>query len=196
MKRPFFIVIFLSLALILGAVLVRPKYRDWRLMERRIEEARAEIEGREEYLQNLREIGEILENYQEQLAKIDLALPPDPQLPFLFHSLQEISFRAGVILKKIKPLTTRPSPDLPGLNETEVSLAVSGLYSSFKNFLLALERSARLFRVESISFSSAGEGPKDFHLRVKVYSYEDNHYPHDDHYPYDNHYPHDDHYPY
>jgi len=171
MKRLFFIVIFLSLALILGAVLVRPKYQDWRFVERRIEEVRTEIEGREEYLQNLREIGEILENYQEQLAKIDLALPPDPQLPFLLHSLQEISFRAGVILKEIKPLTTQPSPDLPGLNETEVSLLVSGFYPSFKNFLLALERSARLFRVESISFSSAEEGPKDFHLRVKVYSY-------------------------
>lgn len=141
-------------------------------MEKRNEEKRAEIRGREEYLQDLKKAAEELKNYQIQLAKIDFALPSNPGLEILFDFLQKASSQSGLVLKDIKPSTTRLSSDLEGIKESELSFVVSGVYSSFKNFLSVLEKSSRLIEAESISFSSSEkEGPQDFSLKIKVYSY-------------------------
>ncbi len=142
-------------------------------MEKRNEEKRAEIRGREEYLSNLKKTAEDLKNYQIQLSKINSALPSDLELEVLLDFLQKASSQSGLVLKDIKPQLTQPSPDLEGIKESELTLAVSGVYSSFKNFLSVLEMTARLIEVKSISFSSTPEkeGPQDFNLKIKVYSY-------------------------
>jgi len=170
MSRLFIIVSFLSLALILGIGLVWPKYQELKFLKQRSEEKRAEIEGREEYLQDLNKAAEVLKNYQNQLAKIDSALPPSLELEVLLNFLQKASSQSGLILKDIKPPVSQPSSE-EELKETELSLAVSGAYTSFKNFLSILEMTARLIEVESISFSSTKEGLQDFNLKIKVYSY-------------------------
>ena len=60
----------------------------------------------------------------------------------------------------------------PEIRETGTNLVVAGSYSSFKNFLSTLEKTARMIELESISFSTLEEvGPIDFNLRIKVYSY-------------------------
>jgi Tfp pilus assembly protein PilO len=169
-KRFFIIIVFLSFALILGRGLILPKYQKLRFFEQEIEKKRAEIERREEYLQELNKIAEILKDYQEQLAKIDSALPSNPDLEILLNFLQKTSSQSGLILKDIKPSVSRFSEE--GLREVELSFAASGTYTSFKNFLSVLEKSARFIKVETISFSSLGkEGFSDFNFKIKVYSY-------------------------
>jgi Tfp pilus assembly protein PilO len=170
-KRFFIIIVFLSLVLILGRGLILPKYQKLRFFEQEIEKKRAEIEGREEHLQELNKMAEILKDYQDQLAKIDSALPSNPDLEVLLNFLQKTSSQSGLILKEINPPVSRPSSE-EGLKETELSFAVSGAYTSFKNFLSVLEKSARFIKLETISFSSPGkEGFSDFNLKIKVYSY-------------------------
>jgi Tfp pilus assembly protein PilO len=178
MNRQITIVVFLSLALILGIVLVWPKYQELRLLEQRNEEKRNEIQGREKYLQDLKKADEELKSYQNQLAKIDSALPPNPGLEVLLNFLQKASSQSGLVFKDIQPSAsravsgTKELPELEGLKETEISFAVAGNYPSFKNFLSVLEMTARLIEVESISFSSTEEeGPQNFNLLIKVYSY-------------------------
>ena len=172
MSRPIIIVISFSLTLILGVGLVWPKYQDLKTLEKKNEEKRAEIRGREEYLQELKKTAEILQNYQIQLAKIDSALPSVPDLPVLFDFLQKVSSQSGLVLKAVSPPTSRLSLDFEGIKETELTLLVSGNYSSFKNFLSILEKTSRLIEVESISFSGAEkETSLNFNLKIKVYSY-------------------------
>jgi len=172
MNKQNIIAIFLFLTLIFGISQVWPRYQELKFLEQRNEQKRAEIRGREEYLQELKKAEETLKDYETQISKIDSVLPSEPGLEILFNFLQKASSQSGLVLTDIKPSGPQAAPNLEGLKETAVSLAVSGSYSSLKNFISVLEKTARLIEVESISFSSIEkEGPQKFDLRIKVYSY-------------------------
>jgi Tfp pilus assembly protein PilO len=170
---PIIIVACFLLVIILGAVVLLPKFQELREIQKNIAEKEEELRSQESYFAELREIKTKLEKYQEQLTKINAALPDEQSLPSLFDFLQKTSSQSGLILKGIGPFTISPSEDDPNLRETQFSFQVLGSYSSFKNFLLSLEKSARMIEVENISFSSPKEEDNlfVFNLRIKVYSY-------------------------
>lgn len=172
MNRVISIIICFLITVILIFVLILPKREALNFSQKKVEEKIAEIQGKEEYFSNLSKISEALKNYTANLSKIDSALPEDPGLPILFDFLQRSSSQSGLVLTEAN-LSALPSPTQPSeIQETKVKLTVSGSYSSFKNFLSILEKSARLIEVESLSFSSP---PKEesikFDLQIKVYSY-------------------------
>lgn len=172
MNKPIIIVVSLSLVLIFGMMYLWPKYENLRHLEQEIEIKKAEILKREEGVQELKRMDEELKTYPNQLAKIDSALPVEADLPALFDFLQKASSQSGLILKSISHSAAKPSSDFTELKETEVSLTLSGVYASFKNFLPVLETTARMIETQSISFSSVPEeGPREFKLTIKVYSY-------------------------
>jgi len=179
MPRPLAIIIGLILLLALGIAAVFPKYQNLNLLQLKVKEKEAEFQSEKEYFSNLDDISEKLKKYEESLSKINSALATEPRLPSLLNFLQTAASQSGLVLKKIAP--TLPSPLREELvkegwsseiRETGINLAVAGSYSSFKNFLSTLEKTARMAEVESISFSTVEEaGPIDFNLRIKVYSY-------------------------
>lgn len=172
MSRPIIIIIFLSLTLALGIGQIWPKYQELKFLEQRNKEKRTEIETKEKYIQGLKKMAEELKNYQVQLAKIDSALPSEPGLAALFNFFQKVSSQQGLVLTQVSPFLFQTHPEIKNLKETEVSVAFSGSYPSFKNFLSVLEKSARLIEVESISFlTQEKEGLLNFDLKIKVYSY-------------------------
>jgi len=59
------------------------------------------------------------------------------------------------------------------VKETTVDLFLTGFYPSFKNFLIDIEKSARLIEIEriSIDFIEEEDGIFNFNLILKVYSY-------------------------
>jgi len=155
---------------------VSPKKEALNLSQKKVEEKMAEIQNNEEYFLNLSKISEELKNYTLNLSKIDFALPEDPELPLLFDFLQRSSSQSGLVLTDVNCLTLTSSvktEEYPSeIKETELKLTVSGPYSSFKNFLSILEKSARLIEIESLSFSTAPEEKSiKFDLQIKVHSY-------------------------
>jgi len=172
MNRPITIAIFLFLTFILGLAFLWPKYQDLKSFQRKVEEKRAELQSKEEYFLNLSNIAEELKKYENQLLKIDSALPPDPSISALADFLQKKISQSGLVLNEVKLVSITPSEDLPGIQKIHLDLQILGSYPSFKNFLLILEKSARLIELENIAFSSPEkEGPFTFDLRIKVYSY-------------------------
>jgi len=186
MNKPIAIAICLYLTLVLGVGLLWPKYQDWKDFQKKIEEKRIELQYKEEYFSELNKASDTLKEYSQALLKIDSSLPADPDLPSLFDFLQKASSQNGLILKGISPISTTffedyyPPPTLPTfggalsskIQETHLSLSLVGSYFAFKNFLLTLEKSARLIEVESIDFSSPKKGEIfTFNLKIKVYSY-------------------------
>lgn len=109
------------LASTLTVVLVWPKYQDLKSLQFQIEEKKAELQSREEYSLKIKEIFEKLEKYQDQLAKIDSALPSDPSLPSLFHFLQNLSSRSGLVLKEISPGAVQEFSPQPEFSPPEFS---------------------------------------------------------------------------
>lgn len=193
MSRLITILVLFSLILIFGVSFIWPKYQRLVMTEKITQVKKTELERKEAYLEDLRRIDEQLKNYQNQLAKIDLALPSEPNLSLLFDFFQKITSQTGLVLGDLKISGLRqeiaelkeskegPSqpieseklePKEKGPKVTRIELAVSGDYPSFKNFLSILEKSARLIEVEEISFFfPEKEGPLKFNLKIKVYSY-------------------------
>lgn len=173
MSKPVINIIFIILALVFGIIFVLPKYQELDLWWQKIDRQEENIAKRKEHFQDLRNTAEELEDYSEQLTKINSALPSDPNLPVLFDFLQRAASQSGLYLKSISHLSTKSSSEIEGLEETTVSLTLSGLYPSLKEFLSKYQEvSSRLIEIESLSFSSdPEEGPREFNLGIKVYSY-------------------------
>ena len=162
------IICFLS-TIVLGAFLLYPKYQNFVVFEKQIKAKENELQSKQEYLSNLSENSEQLKKYQEKLLVIDAALPSTFSLPSLFNLLQKIASQNGLIVKDMNSsYVTNPEE----IQEVRVDLKIVGLYSSFKNFISVLEKSARMIEIESFSFSTPQEGEIfDFILTMKTYSY-------------------------
>ena len=174
MNKPVIIIVSLALILLFAIFYFLPRYQELRYIEKEVEMKEEELSRREERIRELKSLQEELGNYREQLAKIDSALPVDEDLPALFDFLQKAASQSGLVLKSISHSAAKLSPDFADLKETEVSLELSGVYDSLKNFLPVLETTARLIETQSVSFSSDPEdGPKEFKLTIKIYSYQE-----------------------
>ncbi len=185
MNKPITIAVCFLLSFVFAAGLIWPRYQNINVSQGKAQGLRTELQFREEYLEKLGQVSEQLKKYKESLAIIGSALPDNLLLPDLFGWVESRAAQTGLILKEISAEATAPvapAEDIPGgdipeedisnLQETRVLLKVSGSYDSFKNFLSILESSARLIKVENISFDSPKEGdPFLFNIRIKIYSY-------------------------
>lgn len=156
----------------LGFGILYPKYQEIKFLRFEISQKETELRYKEEYFSNLSQISEKLKGFGDSLAKIDSAIPQVVSLPSLFDFLQKISSQSGLLLRKLSPVSGRYLTEKSEIQEHSFSLSLSGSYLALKNFLLSLEKSARLIEVNSISFSSPAEGNFfEFELDLKVHSY-------------------------
>jgi len=175
-------------ALIFGNKMFLPKFQQFNEIRKNIGAKRSEIKYSQEYYSKLTEVDAELKKYSVELSKIDSALPSDSFLPSLFNYLQKVTAQSGLVLKDAGSFTVSASENNPKIKEISLGLEVSGPYASFKNFLSTLEKSARLFETESISFASSEKKPTaeeagetgqaeekeevfNFSLSIKVRSY-------------------------
>ena len=171
----FFIFSFLILiiATVIGVILILPEYQEIQNLKLGIEEKKTEIKNEQDYSADLKNIEDKLNQYQNQLAIVKYAIPGELSLPILYDFFQNKCSEYGLILSSISHSVKLPSTDEGALQITEVdiNLSVMGSYSSFKNFLSGLEKSAKIFEVENFSFSSPKDEkePFDFSILIKTY---------------------------
>ncbi|MDP2966935.1 MAG: type 4a pilus biogenesis protein PilO [bacterium] len=169
---PIITIVSFLIVIVTTVAILWPKFQELKIIQKNIEEKRLELQTKEEYFLKLSETKTKLEGYQEEVSRINSALPDNPSLPSLFNYLQKTSSESGLVLEKISPFTVSFSEDFPNLQETVFNIGVTGSYLSFRNFLSILEKSSRLIGVENISFSSPEEKESFvFDLKLKVYSY-------------------------
>lgn len=162
--RSIIIVIILVITLLLGVGLVWPKFQSQQVLQKELLHKEAELDSKTAYYSQIRETAAELEKYSEELAKISSALPDKPSLPVLFHFLQQTSAQTGLILKKASLAGSTGG----SLQEINVELELSGNYPALKDFLLALEQTARLIVVKTMHFAFPVEDDKPFEFKVGV----------------------------
>ena len=149
-------IILIVAAAAIGVFLVWPKYQEGLETQVKIERMTTKVQNQKEYFEDLEAISEKLEGYTNQFKIMADAFPSEPNLPLLYDFFQKFSSRKGLMLMDIG-ISDKSGEG--SVKEISIHLGVLGNYDSFKDdFLPSLERSARFFKVESISFSS----PKDF----------------------------------
>ena len=172
MSLRFLIIIFAMVATVLavGFFLAWPKYQQIQQLKEEISMKEEELNSKTDYYSQIKKINSRLEEYQDSLSQVEQAISKSYSLPATFDYLQKVSGESGLILEDL----SLESLNAQGiLKEINLNLRVSGAYSSFKNFLSALENSARLFNIKNISFSSSEKTgqPFSFNLTIATYSY-------------------------
>lgn len=173
MMQKTLIAIFIFIILAAGVALFGwPKYQEVQLASSEVKIKKLEAQDKEKYFSDLNSISNKLDGYSLELAKIDAALPSEPDIPALFNFLQKESSQSGLILKNLTWGGVASFEQSAGIQKITFSLSLAGSYSSFKNFLANLRNNARLFEVESISLTPPAKGDVfSFDLKIRTHSY-------------------------
>jgi Tfp pilus assembly protein PilO len=175
--------LFVTIGSIIGVVLIGwfltyPAYLRYDSTVKEIEAKKIQFANREDYLKRLNEISSKLSQYQDKLAKIDSALPEETSLPDIYDYFLRIVSESGLTYEDLSVSgvdspgestnvqfeETIISPEnsifvtqgIREVQEAEITLNVSGSYESFKNLLEIINRSSRLFRIQSMEVELKG----------------------------------------
>lgn len=168
------IAIGLVVSIIVGVVLLWPKYQEFSDLRTQLVQKKTQLENQNKYIQQLEAMEEKLKEKQELADKVNSALPIGPDIPSLLEFLQKASTETGVSLESADwQELSSPQTEQERIKEYSLTLNLSGSYFAFKNFLFALERSARIIEVLQTNFSISGEPnePISFQIIMKVRSY-------------------------
>lgn len=168
-----------------GYFLISPKFQELRIKKLEIETQDEAFRRKEEHFLNLENTLEQLSKYEDQISKINSALPSRPSGPDLLNYLQKISSENGLILKNVNASGLFNVQGVPGekIKKLPISVSLMGSYASLKSFILVLYKSARLIEIKSIAFSRGagqdlgGETETaqdlfDFQLELETHSYD------------------------
>ncbi len=165
------IVIFLCI--VLGMIFFWwPKYKNFNNLDAEIKGRRVDLENKEKYFSELNTVWSQLKEHNEELLKIDSALPTTAIVPDLVNFLAEKSSQNGLILEKVNLEKISVLEKDSKIQKISLSLTLSGFYPALRNFISSLQKSAKLIEVNSIIFSESKLGGIfSFNLGVETYSY-------------------------
>lgn len=145
------------LMLLFWFVLIKPKISDISRVNDKIEEAQRS----EGVLRNsLRQLQEARQNNaatQARLAKLQLLLPNNADLPTFILAVQAAANADGIDLRSIAPSPPSPIEGATGIDSVSVTLQVSGGFFRMESFLARLEDLQRVVEVRSVSLAPAAD---------------------------------------
>ncbi len=188
LNKPITTIIIVIITAMLVFLFVIPEYQQSQDLELSLAQKSAQYDSQSAYYQNIASLQNSLTQRKEALDKINSSLPDTFQLAPLTYFFQQKSKETGSTLKSVvfldsEPQTaaTQPATSAPKkVRSISFSIDLIGSYQSLKSFLVALEKSSRIFEVDTVSFASIkdqqGTAPSqnqtyDFKLAVKTYSY-------------------------
>ena len=172
--RPITIAVTLFIILLLIFFLVVPEYNTFETLQTQLGETTAEYNAEFVYYNAIANTYDQLQSHQDDISKIDDALPQDPTLGNTIYILQEAAKQNGLILKDLslsKSSSNSSATSGGGVTNIVFSMDLTGNYSSLGNFIISLEKSSRIFEITSISFGSASGSVSSFSLQIQTQSY-------------------------
>ena len=171
MNRFFLSILLIGSSLIFGIFVAFPRLQAFSVVQKELEVKQAELESRESYFAHLTDLQDRIDE-EELVAKIDAAIPNDPQLPALYDFLQSVAAGSGLSLRSIAVAPQGTQAQGARLKRISASLQLGGSYEGLKIFLSSLLQASRMSDIDSVSFSSpqAGTGFV-FNVRTTSYSY-------------------------
>ncbi len=170
--KPIIAAVCLSLALFLLLFMVWPKYQELQNVNQQIEQTKNQLQKSKEYMARLETLDDRLQEYDTAKKKVESALPSKPKLPCLLNFLQETSNDHGLLLNRISSISQSSSQG--DIKKVNINLMMIGSYSSFKNFVRAVENSSRIVEVEEVKFRTPDKeesSPPRFELRLSTHFY-------------------------
>ncbi|MDP3882555.1 MAG: type 4a pilus biogenesis protein PilO [Candidatus Staskawiczbacteria bacterium] len=160
--RPIATAIILFIILLLIFFLVVPEYNTFKKLRADLGEKKAQYNAEFDYYAEITKQYYELQNREEDLKKVDDALPEDPNFGKLIYYFQKTAEENGMIIKdlflsKSSAGVTSANGSGNRINDLIFSMNLIGDYSALSKFLSALEKSDRMFEVTNISFGSESQ---------------------------------------
>jgi len=147
-----------------------------------------EYDGESLYYQKVGQSIQDLESRKEVLDKIGSSLPASSSLAPLMYFFQKKAAETGMMVNSITFSNSTPTGTVAQIQAQEAKKEVKditfaidlvGNYQGLKNFLFALEQSARILEVDTLSLTSIQslQGAKgklqtyDFKMQIKTHTY-------------------------
>ena len=189
--RPITIALIIFIVLALVFFFVKPEYKNYKDLQMTMAEKQAEYNAQVAYYGSVSKAYFDLQSRKGDIKKIDDALPQDPALGKLIYFLQKAASENSLIVKNLflakagSGGVVKKDQQNSDVKDVTFSMNALGDYVSLEKFLVALEKSSRIFEVGSISFGSAQSNmpsetsqPQfqiqqtfDFNLQIKTYAY-------------------------
>ena len=157
---------------------VMPLYQESGDLQRELIQRQAQYEARVDYYLGLTDLLGEIEDRQEALVKVNNALPDQFDMAPIVFFLQQKATQSGLLMQSVNFSEVASSnqeedgDSSSQLKKVDFTLNINGGYQGLKGFLASLERSSRIFDVQSIIFSNSGEvGAYDFALGVTTNTY-------------------------
>jgi len=179
--KPIIIALILFITLLLIFFLVYPEYQKFKDLQTELSIKEAEYNAEFDYYSAITQSYYDLNSKAEEVKKIDSALPSDPNLGKLVYFLQEQSSESGLMLKSLFLTKSASASAQNSVKNVSLSLNLLGNYSGLEAFISNLEKSARLFEIDSITFGSGESGKSEtqfqtqsifsFSLQINTHTY-------------------------
>ena len=179
-NKPISAVVIFIITLVLTFLFVVPEYQKLKGLQNDVTKKQVEYNNIFIYYTEVSDTIKNIESKKDALPKIDNALPPNFSYAPLIYFFQKKVSEIGLVLGSISflqvPLTTSDQ----AIKSIVFSIDVVGSYDGFKNFLSSLDKSARLFQINSISFAPTGSAKNisnqqnptyDFKLELQTNTY-------------------------
>lgn len=162
------------LAVVVVVLGVWPSYQDFVDLKKQAETKEVELKNRESYVESLREIERLINERESDIAKLDIVIPNNAEVPLLYNLLQKISSGSGLLFREVISVVKKGEDFDSGLNIISVNMEVEGTYAGIRNFLISARKAERLLDVKSVDFTVPDEDeekPIKFLIEVDSFSY-------------------------
>lgn len=169
MNRTLLIGILLFVGVAAGIFLTWPKYQDFQLISSELKEKEQTLENRETYFADLARVKADLLEFTEELAKVEAALPSDPQLPALYDFLQSTAALSGMSVRDISASVQDQKQALL-MRTIPVTLELTGSFGAVKELVSRLNTASRMAFLQSLNISG-GQDPGRFNVTLQLHTY-------------------------
>lgn len=153
-KKKVYIILccFLAFGLCLQFLTI-PMIKQSRVTKAKLEERKAYLAERNKIIERIEQLQEEVRSWQEQVDRLDLALPTDPRLASILFQFQNFSTDSGLVMKDFGHSEISDT-DFNGAQSVVVNLNLMGNYASIKAFMKKIEKNLRIVNVKNITFSA------------------------------------------
>jgi Tfp pilus assembly protein PilO len=158
-KRVYIILAILAAAGFFLQLITLPMIGTSKTTRAELSERNAYLKDREAIIKKIAELEEEKAQWENQIKKLDTAIPTESGLATVIFQLQNFAMDSGLIMKEIGH-NEQPSSTLPGGMDLSINSRVIGSYASLKSFFGKLENNLRITDIQrlDLGLENMGEG--------------------------------------
>ena len=151
---------------IVGVVLVYPKYQAFRVSGKAIEEKQSELDAQATLINEINKTKSKYKKAEDDLLKVTDLLPVyDPKsIADLFIEMESIASESGVLIQTINfgsALEQKDGKPAKGYKTVDVRLSVASSYGAYKKFASMVEKNRHLMDIADVTVAKGAAQKKE-----------------------------------